>query len=205
MSKELFLNLAGPSITGTVTVGLLELDKMRLDHANAVKIAEELRNREKSVKVIIVEKQNSFDYDRYGRRFITDDKYIELSVDYKNLEDFRSLISQEEREKVTTELNNLNAEINSQAKRIGDLQIKLGNCGDNLKNKTSEFDKLKIIANESAEGNNKADLRIKELLVNNDVLNRVTAAQRIHIKKYMEQAHKWRAAKSFWYRITNWF
>ena len=44
-------SIPGPSISGSVQVPLAELDKMRSDHANALKLAQELEHKQKQIKV----------------------------------------------------------------------------------------------------------------------------------------------------------
>ena len=44
-------SIPGPSISGSVQVPLAELDKMRSDHANALKLAQELEHKQKQIKI----------------------------------------------------------------------------------------------------------------------------------------------------------
>lgn len=45
-------SIPGPSISGQVSVPLAELDRMRSDHANAIKLAQELEQKQKQIKII---------------------------------------------------------------------------------------------------------------------------------------------------------
>lgn len=199
MNKLQISNLSGPTITGTVTVNLKDLDQMRLDHANALKLAQELSDKQMSVKVTIVERSHGVAYS--SNRYVSDTKYEELGIEYKNMEDFRSMIALEERGKLTNELNKLNSEINRQAKKVGDLEVKLTNCDEERK---KEVTKNTLLVQESAlleKINKNQEQQINDLGKIKNELTTINETQRTHIKKYMEQAHKWRKAKTFWYKI----
>lgn len=97
------IDLVGPRISGTVTVPLLELDKMRMDHSNAVKIASELTERQAMVKVTFVQRVSEYGYQSTGggrNRYLKDDSLQESAVEYKNFDDFREIIRQEEHDKI---------------------------------------------------------------------------------------------------------
>lgn len=44
-------SIPGPTISGSVQVPLAELDRMRSDHANAIKLAKELEDRQQQIKI----------------------------------------------------------------------------------------------------------------------------------------------------------
>lgn len=104
----------GPSISGTVTVSLAELDKMRADHAQAVKLAKFLEQNQAKVKLTVVEKKyvekkvEKIRSDRYGLNLYTypvmEEKYEELGSDYIGLDDVREVIRGEEVEKLKDKL-----------------------------------------------------------------------------------------------------
>lgn len=116
MSKEVSKQVAlqGPSITGTVTVSLIELDNLRANHAAAVKYASELEAKQGQVRVTVVERGSigTYELDRYGRqRYVNDERYSEIAVHYKGLDEFREIIRQEENEKVINDMRTLQATI----------------------------------------------------------------------------------------------
>lgn len=107
-----------PGITGSVSVNLHELDKMRADHSKAVKLANFLQSKQGQVKVTIVEEQHhkrikdhGDRYNDYKPRYIEDIKYVELGVDYKNLDDVRKIIREEERQAFQADVDQLNEDL----------------------------------------------------------------------------------------------
>lgn len=100
-------DLKGPTISGSVNVPLAELDQMRVEHAKALKLAQELDAKQSMVKVVYYQEEQS--YDSRGRVDVT--KLVEKSREYKGFEDFRLSIASEEREKVSREISHLNNEV----------------------------------------------------------------------------------------------
>lgn len=92
--------LSGPTISGKVSVELHELDKMRSDHARAVKLAQDLEDKQAKVLVVYSEQCN------YNSRNGGYDKK-ELSRQYVHFEDFRNIIAEEEAKKVQKKVDSL--------------------------------------------------------------------------------------------------
>ncbi len=112
-----------PTITGSVRVSLHELDKMRAEHAKAVKLATHLQEVQSEVTIIVKRwnevsiPQSDGYYDRKGtfietdRRLVSDKKLVEVSREYRNLDEVKDSIKQEVEAKVDTEIKNLENEV----------------------------------------------------------------------------------------------
>jgi hypothetical protein len=200
-------HLQMPSVSGTVTLSLAELDKMRADHVAAVKLAQDLESKQMSVKVTISEHSygltNNIVRDERGRLVsnnfenvaterITDMKYI-------NLESFRAVITAEERKVVQDLVDGKNVEI----KRLTEV------C-DEMRLKNSEFI-LKIHQQEEDSKKSTTDFSQREALIKEQELkisefdNQVTALHESisnmdkTICALEMDLIKWKKKKSFWF------
>jgi DNA repair exonuclease SbcCD ATPase subunit len=124
MKNELMkaTDLQMPSISGTVSVPLDELDRMRAEHATAVKLAQELESHQMEVKIVYSErKQVVSDYDHYGRARYTTSKEV-IGTEYKNLNDFRKQIHQEEFDKLQKKFKEQEQEITNHRNALLNLE-----------------------------------------------------------------------------------
>jgi chromosome segregation ATPase len=189
--------ISGPNISGKVTVDLHELDKMRSDHANLKKLAAELEEKSKEVKIVIEERK---EYNRYvdnswgNSRWVKDSRYEEISVKYKGLNEVKSILRQEVEEDVKTEMTKLQEAIQKQKdiavkdqQQIIELQAALKTAGTEKSNKDKEVEDLK------------AELEKKELL--NKILEKEIADREAVIKKTGDELHELKIKKSFWYYL----
>lgn len=90
-------DISGPSISGTVTVALSDLDKMRADHARLKAIASDLEAHQMEVKVTLSESKYTPTTDNYGR-WTNNYDYKEIGHEYRNLDDVREVVRQQVRE-----------------------------------------------------------------------------------------------------------
>lgn len=111
-------DLVGPSISGTVQVPLIELDQMRSQHAAAVRMAKELEAKQPLVKVILGKMEPKKIWDDYHGRYRTtgEQGWVQTGVEYKNFEEFREVISKEERAKVQQFVDELRTSANDAIK-----------------------------------------------------------------------------------------
>lgn len=114
-------NLQMPSISGTVSVPLSELDKMRVDHATAVKAAQELERHQSEVRIVYLEERVHTEYD-YGRggseAYYNVKRLVEKSREYKGFDEFRETIRLEECNKYEERINTLRSDIDKKSKLI---------------------------------------------------------------------------------------
>jgi len=155
------------------------------------------------VRVVIQELRNSggTKLDKGNYRYVVDENYIEKSVTYKGLDEFREIIRREEQVKIDQDMNLLNENI--QEHRNINLQL-----GKNIE----------LYKSQKAELKNEIDKLVaeaQELRGTIDIQKRNIEANEEHIKnliddrnKALEQAsinlaetNKWRSKKSFWYWI----
>jgi hypothetical protein len=103
-------HLQMPHISGTVTVSLEEMDRMRSQHAEAVRIAEELESKQALVKIIVEEVKNIMRHDYHGMHKLSsfpDTEYVQKSVEYKGFDEFREIIRQEEFKKLEKQFSDM--------------------------------------------------------------------------------------------------
>lgn len=93
-------SLVGPQIGGMVHVQLSELDRLRADYVRAVKTAQELASHAKEIKITISTGDSS------KNKFVKDAGLKEV-LHYKGLDEVRSIIAEEEREKLVNEFTSL--------------------------------------------------------------------------------------------------
>lgn len=147
--KEAHL-LNGPTISGDVKVNLLELDRMRTDHAQAVKLAKELEARQMQVKVTVVKKTTEKGRDIFDNRWgliklgrePDKDRFEQLSVDYLNLEDVRSNIEKEAKDRWQQKIDAANTKQNELQKELYDLKIERRNLGIELTSQRSLYKEI---------------------------------------------------------------
>lgn len=80
-------DIPGPNISGTVTVPLAELDKMRADHATLKRLAADLESHQMEVKIILANQSQKYE-SIVGWR--TSEEVI--SETYKNLDEIKDLL-----------------------------------------------------------------------------------------------------------------
>lgn len=136
-------HLQMPSVSGTVTLSLAELDKMRADHISAVRLAQDLELKQMLVKFVLSDRSRSLKdnsiRDEYGRIVSHHVQEVDteriIDVKYINLESFRALITAEERKVVQDLVDGKNKEIKrltevcdewskKNLKLLGDLHLK---------------------------------------------------------------------------------
>jgi len=138
MSQEISIQasqLVMPSISGTVSVPLAELDRMRIDHANAIKLAQELERHQAEVRVIYMEVRTvpAFDYST-GRYTNTKTENIEKGRDYKGFDEFKDTIRQEEYLKLEKEITTLQKNFDAANSRVRVLEKTLIELEEHKKN-----------------------------------------------------------------------
>lgn len=132
MTTELTTNnLSAPIISGTVTVSLVDLDKMRSDHANTIKLAKELEERQPSIRIdmdLISSKKVPYDeFGSFANHSSIVSGYQSLStgptpmkqvtreriVSYKNLEEIVGPLKQELDKEYATRVDASKKEVSS--------------------------------------------------------------------------------------------
>jgi len=188
----------GPAISGTVTVPLIELDKMRADHSNLKKIAEDLLSTQKSVRIVVEERKVSTKYvsNHYGSggHWVSDPNYTELLVENKGLDEVTDILRKEANERVKTtieNLENLNEQLKEELKKLTEkstLEImKLKADYSEKENDLKNVETIKKALENQKDINSHAELKYEKALNEN--------------KKLQEELHKLRYAKSAWYRF----
>lgn len=94
-------SLGGPRLGGTVNVQLSELDQLRADYVNAVKAYKELALHVKEVRVVLVPGDDT------GNQIVKGAGKKEV-VTWKNMDEIRTVIAMEERNKLQTEIDQHN-------------------------------------------------------------------------------------------------
>lgn len=213
MSNEIVKSAAElgmPLISGQVSVSLAELDRMRADHAKAVKLAQDLESKQRLVKVVVNERRRVAtvvtDRDFRGlpsSRAEIGEEYVTISTDYKNLDDVREAIRKEEYarlEQVIDEARNAESiakvELERQRTDVAKLQKLLLQTDDMRATASRDSSKLKL--------ENKAlETRLEHTL---DELERVrslfTDVTSVN-EKLTAELHTVRKAKGFLYWVTH--
>lgn len=187
-----------PHISGTVNVPLAELDRMRADHALAVKLAKELEERQAEVRVIYAQYEKTYNgCDHYGNVRYSDE-LVEKKVEYKGFEEFRSRIADEEKAKVQKEITRLKDTLTAT---------------EGFSSKQGE--ELVKINSKNAELTKTLEERVADL---NKALDEISMFKELankdreyieHLKSVQEELtqklHISRNEKSFWYWLINKF
>jgi hypothetical protein len=194
METGLSTELRGPHISGTVSVPLAELDRMRVDHANAVKLANELADNAMKVKVTIVEKHfgTKRNDDNYGRPYyVPDEKYTEVGAEYRGLDTVRKVIRLEEQKVLDGEMTVLNQTINDLRKQLGDSKDLNHKVSIERKDLLNEVTELKKTLKERED-------YVSELIDDNDaLLEKIDQAMENNLD-LRELLEKERNKKPFW-------
>lgn len=150
----------GPTVSGSVRINLTDLDKMRADHAALRKIAEELQMHQKEVRVVFQEHtfgSRETERDYWGKRqFISDEKYTETAVEYRNLTEIENIIEAKAQDKYRKQLTDsrkviqdlrdtLNAKSSEHTKAITDMQKKHADTVAELKKDIQGLDNYKSV------------------------------------------------------------
>jgi chromosome segregation ATPase len=179
-----------PSISGTVSVPLAELDKMRSEHVTAVKLAQELESKQMLVRV---DYRNVDDYswenggmDRYG--YPIQKKVLKVEkTEYKNLDEFRDQIRSEEFDKLRDKFKKQESEIGSLKTKIIALE--------ETKRKQADI----IEQHRKAEEEN---LRLSELVSSSEKeltsVRAIAEGLRDSVKRLTEDNNILRHKKGFW-------
>jgi len=116
------MQLQPPQISGTVTVSLAEMDQLRQDHRNAIRLAQELEERQAVVKIIVTEEKQTMKTEYRGRDVVPHSypsfEYIQKSVEYKGFDEFREIIRQEEFKKIEKEFIDMSNSLDSNKKTM---------------------------------------------------------------------------------------
>jgi len=136
-------DLKGPTISGTVTVSLADLDKMRTDHAKALSAAKVLEETQHQVKVILCERKFIPSKYSYNNGYV-ESELVQTGIEYKNMDDFRDQIAKEEREKIRNIIEQKEIEIgNLNTKLISERELREKISVLNTAQKTEFSEKLK--------------------------------------------------------------
>lgn len=116
-------DLALPRISGTVSVNLEELDRLRAEHATAVKLAQELESKQALVKIVVGENKyvaGSYAYDSKGReKYIQGPtQFVQQSVEYKGFDEFRESIRIEEYSKIEKDMKTLRDDMDDKKRAL---------------------------------------------------------------------------------------
>lgn len=122
MNTSLMLPLEGPSISGVVEVPLAELDKMRVNHANAVRMVEEMKEKRQMVWVTVTNIDNGS---------------TEKLTDWKNLDDIEKALKGHLEEQFDERLEKLNATV-----RGKDITIQNGNEELTMQKEQNELERI---------------------------------------------------------------
>jgi DNA repair exonuclease SbcCD ATPase subunit len=176
---------AGPNISGTVTVPLSELDKMRVDHANLKKLCESLMQTQMKVICVVEERRNIIRYGGWdGMTRIPDVEYKELSVEYRNLDDVREDIRKRMLDEELIKSEKLSKELE---------EVKL-----KLSDRTTAFDIAEIAndkLNKEIEQKNKELEDVRGIL---DGYDKQIEGYKESIEKLNAEVERLKLKKSFW-------
>lgn len=183
-------DLRPPMISGTVSVPLEELDRLRADHANAIRVAEELESRQAQVKVTYQTRER---YISHYSEISGEPKYNtrlnEEKVEYRNFEDFRAIIAEEERARVQEKLQ-------QQEDQITKSQEKLTKRFEMISKLEAELKDLK-------EKFSEASKNLSETVAENTTLKTYLETSEQDVKYLQKELHEVNKKKSFWYWLTN--
>lgn len=187
-----------PHISGTVNVPLAELDRMRADHALAVKLAKELEERQAEVKVIYAQYEKTYGGCDFHGNVQYRNELVEKKVEYKGFDEFRSRIADEEKAKVQKEITCLKdsvASIEAFSSKQGEELIKMtAEKKELVKALEERISDLKIITEER-----------DQLKTSLESSNTEAEHLRFVLSELNKELHISRNEKSFWYWLINKF
>lgn len=192
--------LSMPSISGTVSVPLTELDKMRHEHVTAVKLAQELESKQMMVRVEYVEgyeNEPTGRTDRYGYPIYN--KILKVSrTEYKNLDEFRDQIRSEEFDKLQDKFRKQESEISSLKTKIIALEETKRKQADTVSAQSKEIAQLTVQHSKAEEEN----LRLSELVSSSEKeltsVRAIAEGLRDSVKRLTEDNNILRHKKGFW-------
>lgn len=164
-------HLQMPRISGTVTVSLEEMDRMRSEHTQAVKVAQELESKQALVK-ITVEEERTTNKNIYHHGNILESypikEYIQKSVEYKGFDEFREIIRQEEFKKLEKQFSDMENNLNDCKKQSLDQGMLITEI---KKERDTYFKQLEKIT---------AELTETKQLLGKEIENGVNLLDRLH-------------------------
>lgn len=182
----------GPNISGTVSVPLAELDKMRADHAKLKKITDELIAKQMQVLVIVSREMFGSSYDHRGRylgEHVQGTKVI--SQEYKNLDEVKDDLKKVVADEYNNKYEKLEKEHYQLKNEHSDLKLEKDRIQDSLKNIRNELDAM-------TENFGKADIELTECKEN--IINYKAQIEDINsrLKLALEDLEKEKHKKGFW-------
>jgi chromosome segregation ATPase len=202
--------LAMPGIQGSVRVSLAELDKLRSDYISAVKIAQDLENKQMQVKFIIAERRGLFKatktYNKRGELITStlDNGHVvetdrDIHAEYRNIDHFRDVITQEETDRVKNLLDEKDRRITQLTNENHEMQTKFKELNASILEKTARVNEL---AKQWEEQNirftkNEDDIKSANETIYN--LRGSLAAAAGECEYLNKELNKWKAKKSFWF------
>ncbi len=116
-------DLALPRISGTVSVNLEELDRLRAEHATAVKLAQELESKQALVKIVVGENRSvRTTYREFSGYDSYTDVFEQKSVEYKGFDEFRETIRIEEYSKIEKDIKTLRDDLDDKKKSLSRME-----------------------------------------------------------------------------------
>lgn len=188
-----------PNISGTVSVPLAELDRMRAEHVQAVKLAQDLESRQMEVRITLLERVQDYRYNSRGDRghFIEDRTQ---KVEFRNLDIVISDLRIEENKKIEEKYR----------ESILSKDRAITNYAEAIYNKTAKIEEYEANIkqlNESAEVDFRTICSLEEGVSVGQALvierNETIRTQDRMIEQLEEQLRELRQAKTFWGWMTN--
>jgi chromosome segregation ATPase len=202
--------LAMPGIQGSVRVSLSELDKLRSDYISAVKIAQDLESKQMQVKFIIAERRGLFKatktYNKRGELITStlDNGHVvetdrDIHAEYRNIEHFRDVITQEETDRVKNLLDEKDRRITELTNENSVLHTKFNEFNASISEKTIRVNALtkQFEEEENKFAKNTEKLKACEESIDNlsSCLNK--SEHRCDILE--KELTRWKSKKSFWF------
>lgn len=188
-----------PNISGTVSVPLTELDRMRSEHVQAVKLAQDLESKQMEVKITILERVQDFKYDSRGYRIpFTEDRTQQ--IEFKNLDEVRADIRKSEELKIEQKycesILAKDKSISNYAEVVYKKTAKIEEYEANIKqlNESAKEDFLKI-------NNLEAGINVAQMLI--EKKDQFIETQDQMIRQLEDQLRELKQAKTFWGWMTN--
>lgn len=198
-------SLGGPQISGSVQVPLMELDQLRANYVNAVKAYKELALHVKEVRVVLV------DGDDINNKVAKGTGKRE-SISWKNMDEIRSIVANEERGKLEKELaqHNTRAEEAHEKMRLAesalsDLKLSMLDLQkkhrEQIKEKDADIKNLNLIVQEK----NNEITELKKLLEEtiNQANEQITQNEKLKAQ-FDDISHKYVALqeeKGLWWKF----
>lgn len=184
----------GPRIQGQVSVNLADLDRMRADHAAAIKLATELQAQQKTVTIYVKEHFVGYheETDYRGRRAsYPHNDYRTIQTEYKGFDDVKEELKLE----VAKEYRDIAKKLQDRNRELGELNLELDN---KLKTTETGLAAFKVELTKADTDKAKLQKQIEDLTVELSGVKNINDGINKRLKEVSENLKAEQHRKGFW-------